>query len=106
MKCIYKCFAYDVPPISFNGITASEDKTNASRNYFIQQSTSDNPNENAPDVEYAGSKTLILYVHTLLCIIAKHHHTIHFSTFLKPSVDLEERKKKAVDIKRQFGSMV
>ena len=99
LKYIYKRFAYDVPPISFNGITASEDKTNASRDYFIQQSTSDNPNENSPDVEYADFKTLILCVHTLLCIITKHHHTIHVSTFLKPSIDLEKRKKKAVGIR-------
>ena len=49
-------------------------------------------------------KSLILYVHTLLCIIAKHHHTIHFSTFLKPSIDLEKRKKKAVGIRDNLAA--
>ena len=33
-----------------------EDKANSLNDYFIQQSTLDNPNENTPNVEYADSE--------------------------------------------------
>ena len=44
----------DIPPIFFNGTlySFSEDKSNALNDYFIQQSTLDNPNENTPNVKY------------------------------------------------------
>ena len=48
----------DIPPTFFNGTlySSSEDKANAFNDYFIQQSTLDNPNENTPNVEYTHSE--------------------------------------------------
>ena len=48
----------DIPSISFSGIlySFSEHKANASNDYFIQQSTLDNRNENIPNVEHTDSK--------------------------------------------------
>ena len=56
----------DIPLISFNLTlySSSEDKVNAFNDYFIQQSTLDNPNENTPDVEYTDSEiTDIILAH-------------------------------------------
>ena len=56
----------DISPIFFNGTLYSsiEDKANAFNDYFIQQSTLDNPNENTPDVEYTDSEiTDIIFTH-------------------------------------------
>ena len=50
----------DIPPIFFNGTlhSSTEYKANAFNDYFIQQSTLDNPNENTPDYtpEYTDSE--------------------------------------------------
>ena len=44
--------------------SSSEDKTNALNDYFIQQSTLDNSNENTPNVEYTDSEmTDIILTH-------------------------------------------
>ena len=56
----------DIPPIFFNGTlySSSEDKANALNDYFIQQSTSDKPNENTPNLEYTDSEiTDIILTH-------------------------------------------
>ena len=56
----------DIPPIFFNGTlySSSEDKANALNDYFIQQSTLDNPNENTQNVEYTDSEiTDIILTH-------------------------------------------
>ena len=56
----------DIPPIFFNGTlySSSEEKANALNDYFIQQSTLDNPNENTPNVEYTDSEiTDIILMH-------------------------------------------
>ena len=42
----------DIPPILFNGTLYSSSEDKALNDYFIQQSTLDNPNENTPNVEY------------------------------------------------------
>ena len=55
-----------IPPIFFNGTlySSSEDKANVLNDYFIQQSTLDNPNENTPNVEYTDSEiTDIILTH-------------------------------------------
>ena len=36
--------------------SSSKDQANAFKDYFIQQSTLDNPNENTPDVEHSDSE--------------------------------------------------
>ena len=48
----------DIPPISFSGTlhSSSKDQANAFKDYFIQQSSLDNPNENTPDVEHTDSE--------------------------------------------------
>ena len=48
----------DIPPISFNGslYSSSEHKANVFNDYFIQQSTLGNPNENTSDVQYTNSE--------------------------------------------------
>ena len=56
----------DIPPFFFNGTlySSSEDKANVLNDYFIQQSTLDNPNENTPNVEYTDSEiTDIILTH-------------------------------------------
>ena len=56
----------DIPPIFFDGTLyySSEDKANVLNDYFIQQSTLDNPNENTPNVEYTDSEiTDIILTH-------------------------------------------
>ena len=56
----------DIPPIFFNGTlySSSEDKANAFNDYFIQQSTLNNPKENIPDVEYTDHEiTDIILTH-------------------------------------------
>ena len=56
----------DIPPIFFNGTlySSSEDKANVLNDYFIQQSTLDNPNGNTPNVEYTDSEiTDIILTH-------------------------------------------
>ena len=56
----------DILPILFNGTlySSSEDKANALNDYFIQQSTLNNPNENTPNVEYTDSEiTDIILAH-------------------------------------------
>ena len=48
----------NIPPIFFIGTlySSSEDKANALNDYFTQQSTLDNPNENTPNVEHTDSE--------------------------------------------------
>ena len=55
----------DIPPIFFTGTlySSSEDKANALNDYFIQQLTLDNPNENTPNVEYTDSEITDLIKH-------------------------------------------
>ena len=56
----------DIPPIFFNGTlySSSEDRANVLNDYFMQQSTLDNPNENTPNVEYTDSEiTDIILTH-------------------------------------------
>jgi len=68
----------DIP--SFNGTlySSSEDKTNALNDYFIQQSTLDNSNENTPNVEYTDSEmTDIILTH------ADVHSVINFFRQIK-----------------------
>ena len=62
----------DIPPIFFNGTlySSSEDKANVLNDYFIQQSTLDNPNENTPNRQSTPIlKLLILYLRTLTYIV-------------------------------------
>ena len=57
----------DIPPIFFNDTlySSSEDKANALNDYFTQQSTLDNPNENTPNVEHTDSEiTDIILTHS------------------------------------------
>ena len=55
----------DIPPILFNGTlySSSEDKANALNDYFIQQSTLDNSNDNTPNVEYTDSEITDILTH-------------------------------------------
>ena len=54
----------DIPPILFNGTLYSSSEDKALNDYFIQQSTLDNPNENTPNVEYTDSEiTDIILTH-------------------------------------------
>ncbi len=69
----------DIPPILFNGTlySSSEDKANALNDYFIQQSTLDNPNENTPNVEYTDSEiTDIILTHADIHSVIKKNRQI------------------------------
>ena len=60
----------DIPPIFFSGTlySSSERKANVLNDYFIQQSTLDNPNENTPNVEYTDSEItdiILTHVHSV-----------------------------------------
>ena len=71
----------DIPPIFFNGTlySSGEDKANVLNDYFIQQSTLDNPNENTPNVEYTDSEiTDIILTHAGV-------HSVIFFIFLDKS---------------------
>ena len=72
----------DIPPIFFSGTfySSSEDKANAFNDYFNQQSTLDNRNENTPDVKYTDSE-----ITDIILMYADVYNVINFFRQIKGS---------------------